>query len=158
MCPVPVPGQAADAPALFAVIGTTYGNGSSGAGAGAGTDFNLPDLNNQFLRGLNEGRISGVDRALGSREAFATGRPQNAFSATTSSAGAHTHGYSMRVERFVTLFPVVDSDAFPSSAQAFANSSSTSQDGAHAHSVSSFTGGDSETRPRNLAMIYCIKF
>jgi hypothetical protein len=24
--------------------------------------------------------------------------------------------------------------------------------------VSSFTGGDSETRPRNLAMIYCIKF
>ncbi|MFM8362674.1 MAG: phage tail protein, partial [Haliscomenobacter sp.] len=104
--------KSTDYPALFAVIGTTYGNGSSGAGAGGGTDFNLPDLNNQFLRGLNAGRISGVDRALGSREVFATGRPRSAFSTTTSSAGAHTHGYNMLVNRVLSSLRVTSSSNF----------------------------------------------
>jgi microcystin-dependent protein len=73
-------GEDARYAALFDAIGTTWGNGSTGAGAQAGiTDFNVPDLRGQFVRGLDDGR--GVD-------------PGRALSSTPQSDAikSHTHG------------------------------------------------------------------
>ena len=143
-------------PSLFAVIGTLYGNGSSGAGAGGGTDFNLPNLNGQFLRGVNAGRLPGPDRALGSREGYATGRPSTPFQATTSSAGAHSHsGSNFYVLQFQSSARV---NGVPASLVQFSVSRSTSSDADHSHNGTITGGGDNETRPRNLALVYCIKF
>lgn len=147
--------KSADYPALFAIIGTVYGNGSTGPGSGMGTDFNLPNLTNQFLRGINEGRIAGVNRTLGSKEGFATSRPKTAFNVTTSSSGVHNHSFSFHAWLYTNTKTIPNR---PVSAQQFSVTSETSNAGNHSHNVTSFTGGDSETRPRNRAMIYCIKF
>jgi microcystin-dependent protein len=143
-------------PSLFAVIGAIYGNGSSGAGAGGGTDFNLPNLNGQFLRGVNAGRLPGPDQALGSREGYATGLPSNPIQATTNSAGAHSHGGAG--------FPGLQFSATgkgtgtPSTQITISISKETSSIESHSHGGSVIGGGDNETRPRNSALIYCIKF
>lgn len=47
--------------ALFAAIGTTYG--------GSGNNFNLPDLRGEFIRGWDNGRNIDQGRALGSTQA-----------------------------------------------------------------------------------------
>ena len=46
--------SSADYPQLFAVIGTSFGNGSTdGDGNPASGDFNLPDMRGRFARGLD---------------------------------------------------------------------------------------------------------
>jgi hypothetical protein len=146
--------KSTDYPILFAVIGTTYGNGTSGAGAGGGTDFNVPNLNGQFLRGADAGRF-GSRPALGVVQAASTASPVKALSVgTTSSAGQHNHptisishllyrdgakGNGLGSERVISLV------------------STTESGGDHSH-TGTLGGGDSETRPRNRALIYCIKF
>lgn len=67
----------ADYPALFSLIGTTYG-----AGDGS-TTFTLPDLRGEFIRGWDNGRTVDNGRAFG---AF-----QDKDTSTQSSS--HTHGY-----------------------------------------------------------------
>lgn len=147
--------KSADYPALFEIIGTRYGNGSSGPGAGGGTDFNLPDLNSQFLRGVHAGRF-GVDRALGSREGFSTGGPRNPIVATTSSAGAHSHSYgSFKAIVYRLTSTGINPNSGSNSSHALSNVSAVA--GAHTHPTT-VSGGDQETRPRNIAMIYCIKY
>lgn len=49
-------------PALFAAIGTLYGNGDGS------TTFNLPDLRGEFLRGADLGRGVDSGRVFGSRQ------------------------------------------------------------------------------------------
>lgn len=49
--------------ALFAALGTTWGDGTTGEGAGAETDFNLPDLRGRFLRGADHGVLRDPDAA-----------------------------------------------------------------------------------------------
>lgn len=145
--------KSTDYPALFEIIGTIYGNGSSGPGAGGGTDFNLPDLNGQFLRGVHAGRF-GVNRSLGSREGFSTGGPRNPIVATTSSAGAHSHSF----ESFKAIRYINDSaGGLQAGLESHALSNVSAEGGAHTHPTT-VSGGDQETRPRNLAMIYCIKY
>lgn len=46
--------------ALFNMITTAWGNGSTGTGANGDTDFNLPDLRGMFLRGVN-GSLADTD-------------------------------------------------------------------------------------------------
>ncbi|MEM9329608.1 MAG: tail fiber protein [Bacteroidota bacterium] len=57
-----------DYPDLFAAIGTSWGDGTSGSG---GEDFNVPDLRGYFLRGVNEG--TGRDPDVGGRSALLPG-------------------------------------------------------------------------------------
>jgi microcystin-dependent protein len=49
---------------LYAVIGTTFGNGSKTGSGQAGTgNFNLPDLRGRFIRGVDQGVGRDPDRA-----------------------------------------------------------------------------------------------
>lgn len=115
---------------LFNVIGTTYG-----AGDGS-TTFGLPDFRGEFIRGLDDGRGIDTSRALGSAQAEAT--------------KDHTHWRlaSQGVEVF---------------ANTSVGGGNTLAGGPYAAQTANATGGmsaaaGSETRPRNQAALYIIKF
>lgn len=165
--------------ALFAAIGTTFG-----AGDGWST-FNLPDLRGEFLRGWDDARGIDSGRAFGtlqtddlkwhthtaSTDAYAH---THTWSGTTSSAGDHTHTlredndfYSSLKSTGSNTVAAGYNDAPVASTAAGAVNSS----GAHTHTVSGTTSSDwhthtvtvnatggTETRPRNLALLFCIKY
>ncbi len=135
--------------ALYAKIGTTYG-----AGDGS-TTFNLPDLRGEFIRGWDNGRGVDSGRALGSTQAQGTARPTTAFTGTTSTDGAHTHGHGNQ-PNLVGAGGTANFGYTPGST-GMATSPTTTSAGNHTHTVSITGGGDSETRPRNVAMVYAIK-
>ena len=145
-------------PELFAVLGTTYGNGSSGINGGAGKNFNVPDLRGEFVRGLDEGRGIDSGRAIGTVQGGSTKAPSNGFTGTTNSTGAH----SQPVPVLSTGDPShihAGSEAAPGYNQTSGSYTvTTSSAGAHTHNVSVTGAGDAETRPRNVSMNYIITY
>jgi microcystin-dependent protein len=120
---------------LFAAIGTTYG-----AGDGS-TTFNLPDLRGEFIRGYDDGR--GVDSGRG----FGTAQ-LDAFQ-------GHYHGPRSPLTSFW--------GGSSASGSYIASASPAFQDVATTGGpVSDGTNGTprtaAETRPRNVALMYCIKY
>jgi microcystin-dependent protein len=168
--------KSSDFPTLHERIGTTYGNGSSGMGAGGGTNFNVPDLRYEFVRGLDRGRGIDPNRANGSNQGYATGKPQIPFTVTSlNQAGAHTHSRVLlntvgigvpegfRPYDFTFGFQYRHGGGLEGT---FANLISTNafgintqSGGAHTHSTVTITGWDwEETRPTNTAVHYFIKY
>lgn len=123
---------------LFSAIGTTYGGGDGS------TTFNLPDLRGEFVRGLDDGRGVDTSRTLGSSQGDATALPSNAF--TTSNPGNHSHSYSGGDRQNV--------GSGGASQPVSQGGNTTGAAGAHTHTIG---GGDAETRPRNIALLACIK-
>lgn len=113
---------------LFAAIGTTYG-----AGDGS-TTFSLPDLRGEFQRGLDDGRGVDSGRAIGTAQANLT----------------QSHDHSV----INTAGPI----------QTFDPSGTSIPHGATAetmykyNNLTSTSSGGTETRPRNTAMLACIRF
>ena len=147
--------KSAEYPVLFEAIGTLWGNGSSGIGAGSGTDFNLPDLRGEFIRGAAAGANAGA------QQGFTTAPPVNPFVPSVSSSGAHAHSIfgGLHVATNGSSYSLLQ---FPygaggSPALAFRYTYTFPSGGSHTHTVPPFTGGDTETRPRNVAMPYYIK-
>lgn len=115
-----------------AVSRTTYADlftaiGTTWGTGDGSTTFNLPDLRGEFIRGWDNGKGTDSGRTFGSYQA--------------DELKAHTHTYEDQ-DTFV-------SNASTGSQSALAANSSTTTD-------TSSTGG-TETRPRNYAMMYCIK-
>ena len=115
--------------ALFTALGTAFG-----AGDGS-TTFNVPDLRGEFIRGWDNGRGIDTGRARGSAQADAfQGHRHNLKQAVNVSAAAGTPGI----------------------ATAGADSGSYVTD-----PITDGTNGTprtaSETRPRNVAMMYIVK-
>lgn len=127
-------------PDLFAYLGTTFNTGGEGAG-----NFRLPESRAEFLRGWDHGRGVDAGRGIGSTQAdqmqritgtleninagTAFGAGTGALKKTGSNAQAHTSSGGGSWPKDLEF----DSAASP---------------GAR-------TGG--ETRPRNLAVMWCIK-
>lgn len=101
-----------------------------GAGDGS-TTFKIPDLRGEFLRGLDDGRGVDAGRVLGSSQSYAT--------------ETHTHNMAL---------PWAPGETQTSATIGLG------QDGAASNrnmSTGANTGsGGSETRPRNVAGLYCI--
>lgn len=155
---------------LFAAIGTTFGEGDGS------TTFNLPDLRGEFVRGWDEGRGADDGRTFGSSQSDEnkshthTGNTSNTGShshgGNTSNVGNHRHGY---VREFDTA-PTIDVNGFgtvaaasrftanTNSSGAHGHNISTNTTGSHSHSISTNASGGSESRPRNIALLACIKF
>ena len=131
---------------LFAAIGTVYG-----AGDGF-TTFTLPDLRGEFLRGLDDGRGVDPGRALGSQQPS-----QNAAHSHTGeaeSAGGHSHGYYDTDTQYTTITGLLPGDGYTDRTTPL----ETSWAGHHGHKVTISSSGGNEARPRNVAMLACIKY
>ena len=125
---------------LFAVIGTTYGNVDS-------SHFNLPDLRGEFIRGWDNGRGIDSTRVFGSSQ--------------SESLSAHKHiipgRYTQRNAQFVAKW-LQNLNTFTAGLDRF----TTGGDQSFANAIEDFSlasnlAGGSETRPRNVALLPCIK-
>ncbi len=117
---------------LFDAIGTTFG-----AGDGSST-FNLPDMRGEFVRGADDGRGVDSGRTLGTAQA-------DAFQGHKHPSG----GYGPRpAAGTANVFWTTDS-AYPN----INTGSPTVTDGGNGTPRIS-----SETRPRNIALMSCIKY
>jgi microcystin-dependent protein len=117
-------------PSISAAIGTTYG--SSGGG------INLPDYRGLFLRGRDAGAgrdPNGGNRKVGSFEGFATGVPNNPFTAAPANLPAHG-------EQVFSSGPH-DPSEWP--------------DGDFATIQTNTGGGDKESRPTNSYVEFLIR-
>lgn len=117
---------------LFAAIGTTFGVGNGS------TTFGIPDLRGEFPRGWDDGRGIDSGRLIGSAQAQAI--------------QSHLHPYLLA---YFLGSGVVGFDGTAITGNSVAGSY-------NAHAAippqnTGFTGG-TETRPRNIALLACIKF
>lgn len=122
---------------LFAVIGTTFG-----AGNGV-TTFNLPDLRGEFLRALDDGRGVDAGRTLGSAQA--------------DELEAHRHFQYVddRADTPINSLPNASPVYWGMGGDTEYLTDTNGSDNATL-GVTSSTGG-TETRPRNVALLACIK-
>lgn len=126
---------------LFSAIGTTFG-----AGDGS-TTFNVPDLRAEFIRGWDDGRGVDSGRALGSYQAQNTEDHKHESPISVSSPVIRTTGPDPFGLGTSTTFV----DVLNTSGVTVPDSYSLT----NTMWPASRTG---ETRPRNVAMLACIKF
>ena len=118
---------------LFAEIGEEYGNGDGS------TTFNIPDLRGEFIRGWDNG--AGNDPDAASRTDRGDGTTgDNVGTKQADEIEAHTHG----------LNTSSGGDGPTNGLAAVSNSTTNGhQSGSH---------GGNETRPRNVAQMFIIKY
>lgn len=132
---------------LFSRIGTTYG-----VGDGVNT-FNLPDYRAEFLRGLDSGRGIDAGRVIGSAQAQQSVNHSHLLPTTSGTGG----------DGLMTAVFTDDTSAmtyYPSGTNSYnPNPSANTTLRTYTANASAIAGafGD-ETRPRNIAVLYCIKF
>ncbi len=131
---------------LFAVIGTTFGSGDGS------TTFNLPDLRGEFIRGWDNGRGVDASRAFGSNQSDQN--RSHTHTATINNAGAHTHNSGLYRNSGVD-------DGLPNHYLldgTLTDPIVTSSSGDHTHTITIDNDGGTEARPRNIALMYIIKY
>lgn len=132
---------------LFTVIGETFGVGDGS------TTFKLPDLRGEFVRGFDGGRGIDSNRVFGSFQV--DGFKSHNHTGSTNSTGEHTHNSQFRgVSSIDATPPLPSSVTYAGSLTSFPTSSS----GNHSHALTINSSGGAETRPRNIALQYCIKY
>jgi|TARA_R100000084_G_scaffold38698_2_gene15513 microcystin-dependent protein len=129
---------------LFAAISTTYGSGNGS------TTFNLPDLRGEFVRGLDDGRGVDTDRALGSAQS-----DQNKQHNHSVSDSGHDHDFDRTI--------IKDGGGITVGGQPAPGQGTHSMGTTNTGTSTETTGitiandGGTETRPRNIALLACIK-
>ena len=131
---------------LFTAIGTTYGTGDGS------TTFNLPDLRGYFVRGAGTNSDGTAAGTFGAKQADAV--IAHTHSGTTGNDSPdHTHslwGFGGTT------------NGLGGGGHQFTQTTSTSGASTrhqHAFTTSSQSpAGTTETRPANIALLYCIKF
>ena len=132
--------------ALFAVTGTTFGSGDGS------TTFNVPNLQGEFIRGWDTAGIVDASRAFGSAQSYATAKPQ-----TTTATRLLSDGTTTTLS--AASNPSAIGFARPSkSGEGVTAGSIDSTDSGIEVDVINVVIGDAETRPRNVALLACIKF
>lgn len=124
--------------ALFAVTSTIFG-----AGDGS-TTFNLPDLRGAFVRGVDSGRGLDSGRAFGSFQA-------DAFA--SHSHGVNDPGHSHQSG----VLAAVNAAGFNNSSPFGSLGGTTITTSVSTTGISIAAAGGAETRPKNVALLYCIK-
>ncbi len=120
---------------LFTAIGTTFG-----VGDGSST-FNVPDLRGEFMRGWDDSRGIDGSRSFGSAQA--------------DQLEQHRHDTPVQASNTFSPYP---SAGFASGSY---ETVMNSREGDETQRYSGYTGGtdnSSENRPRNIALLACIKY
>jgi len=146
--------------ALFAVVGTTYG--------GSGSNFNVPDLRGEFIRGFDNGKGTDSGRSIGTsqgdqNEAHTHG--DGSLSGSTTNPGDHRHNYTDddHSGSGIGAWGVTKHNSMGGGGSTGGDTQygyKTSSAGGHTHTVSisgSTASSGGESRPRNIAMMYIIK-
>lgn len=136
---------------LFSAIGTTYGAGNGS------TTFNLPDLRGEFIRGWDDGRGIDSGRVFGTNQSSANLSHNHSATSSVIDPG-HTHSFART--RYGTAaggaglagaeFGTVATTGFEETG---VNSAVT---GISVSTTTANSGG-TESRPRNIALLACIK-
>jgi microcystin-dependent protein len=160
-----VQGITANFAALFAVVGTTYG-----------AEGTLPDLRGYFVRGSGTNSDGTASGTFGQKQADAfnshshTGSTgaggDHTHTASTNTAGNHSHGYSApnSYQQDTTNSPAngkratSNANLNTSAAGDHSHTVTIGAAGNHSHTVTIGAAGGTETRPKNIALLYCIKF
>ena len=138
---------------LFAAIGTQYGVGDGS------TTFNLPDLRGYFLRGAGTNADGTAAGTFGAKivDAYAS------HNHTLTDPG-HAHSINDPGHNHSYTFVGTPGNGLGGGAQS-GNANNTTGSKTTGISINSNTtgitianSGSTETRPRNIAMLYCIKF
>lgn len=163
-------------PELFSAIGTQFG-----AGNGT-TTFNVPDLRGEFIRCWDDGRGVDVNRNFGSAQAAAVVAHthvastsigaishSHSYSGSTGGGGAHSHNLNIGTNDIATGNPPPIT-APGQNSSSISGAISTAPDHTHAFSGTTNTvtqtptasttvqsSGVSDGRPRNVALLACIK-
>jgi microcystin-dependent protein len=132
--------------ALFAVIGTQYG-----AGDGSST-FNLPDLRGEFVRGFDNGKGTDSGRSIGSSQSDQNKNHTHTFS------GSNTHNHSYSRLNSATGENGSPSGTDGDAGDSFGNRSTANATISISGTTDTSTNSGTEIRPRNVAMMYVIKF
>ena len=138
---------------LFSTISTTFG-----VGDGSST-FALPDLRGQFIRGWANTGSTDASRVFGSTQTDQNKNHTHTTDSTTLTGNIRKISEGFLAGGSATGVFTKTSDGNNS----ITGSSSTSPvggvdfDGTHTHTISS-SGGGTEARPTNLALMYIIKF
>jgi hypothetical protein len=144
---------------LFSAIGTTYGSGNGS------TTFNLPDLRGEFIRGFDDGRGIDSGRTMGSSQAqgyqshtHTVTDPGHGHSASVSDPG-HSHNVPANSGNDGNI--IINGCGFAYEGAAVSTTASTTGISVSANSnttgISIANSGGTETRPRNIALLACIK-
>ena len=144
--------------ALFAVIGTQYGSTNS-------SNFKVPDLRGEFVRGFDNGRGVDSGRSVASSQS-AQNQSHNHSASATSTAGAHSHSLNYQRKHVEDTGTAAITDIRreggdgDGGSQTFTNDTTSGFMNNATVSVStsvSIGNQGSEARPRNIAMMYVIK-
>ncbi len=151
---------------LFEAIGTCFGEGDGE------TTFNLPDCRGEFIRGWDAERGVDKDRQIGSYQTDAIQSHSHSGSTdsegkhdhqgTTNWNGEHTHG-SLSPNAGPSRGGFAAAGYAPpayiqtTSAGNHNHTFETTSNGEHTHHFNTSEVGEIETRPRNIAMLICIK-
>ena len=138
---------------LFSTISTTFG-----VGDGSST-FALPDLRGQFIRGWANTGSTDASRVFGSTQTDQNKNHTHTTDSTTLTGGIRkiSEGFGAGGSATGVFTKTADGN------NTITGSSSTSPvggvdfDGTHSHTISS-SGGGTEARPKNVALMYIIKF
>ena len=155
---------------LFAVIGTAYGTGN-----GSST-FNLPDLRGEFVRGFDNGKGTDSGRSIATSQGSQNAQ-HNHSATTTGSVGNHRHNYAFAQGSNGGVGNNFGGSGITSVSQSGGRLAELEQSGGNdgqdlrgytaetndttpSLSVSTTIAnqGGNESRPRNIAMMYVIKF
>jgi len=139
---------------LFSTIQTTFG-----VGDGSST-FALPDLRGQFIRGWANTGSTDASRAFGSSQTDQNKNHTHTSDSNTLS-GTVTHMSATLAQNPGSASGVFSKGTTQAAIGAPSGGSGSASalvfDGTHSHTISS-SGGGTEARPTNIALMYIIKF
>jgi microcystin-dependent protein len=143
--------------ALYTQVGTTYGVGDGS------TTFNVPDLRGEFIRGWDDARGVDASRVFGSLQAHLFASHNHGVSDPTHAHSVYDPGHAHNYTRYLVDGNRNGSlDGNPGYGKDITAGTAAAGTGIGIYGagtgISIAAAGGAETRPRNVALLACIRY